>query len=340
MARWSTTYSGAGAITALLFGMFHHFPIGVLLLGTTGVVLLPICNNKHVVHSFSTGLPSYPRAMHRQQSEISSRSSHSKTDAWKSRLDARSDTTTDKDDNDRSIEKKKNIQSGQHKHENVTPSTSNRRRFVGSSLAAATSSSAAATTLLWASNPGVASAKNPKSRTDGYAVQHTDREWAYLLSGAQYNILRKGGTERQKASILHTFTATDHVGKYACAGCGTALFASDSKFSSGTGWPSFAKALDAVEEEAMNPISATLGGKEVRCGTCGGHLGDLFNDGWVYVGTQAFETGNRYCIDGTALVFKPASGGDGEDIYGDIPPPNKVINYESSMFRDNSINSQ
>jgi len=339
MARRSTPYSTAGAITALLFGMFHHFPIGVLLLGTTGVVLLPIRNNGNVVHSFSTSLPKHPRALHNQQSESSSSSSKSKSHAWKkgkSRLDARSDAITDKDDD----ETKKDTQSGQHNHKISAVSTpSNRRRFVGSSLAAATSSSAAAVTI-WASNPGVASAKNPKSRTDGYAVQHTEREWAYLLSGAQYNILRKGGTERQKSSILNTFTAADHVGNYVCAGCGSALFASDSKFSSGTGWPSYAKALDAVEEEQMNPISATLGGKEVRCGTCGGHLGDLFNDGWVYVGTPAFETGSRYCIDGAALVFKPTSGGEGEDIYGDIPPSNKVINYESSMFRDNSINSR
>ena len=212
----------------------------------------------------------------------------------------------------------------------------NRRMFFRDGGIAASTSAASA--LGWASTPLAAAAKTPKSRTEGYAVQHTEREWAYLLSGAQYNILRRGGTERQKSSILNTFTASDNVGSYVCAACQTSLFDSKDKFSSGTGWPSFARALEGVEEEQMDPISATLGGREVRCATCGGHLGDLFNDGWVYLGTQAFETGNRYCIDGGALIFKPADGS--EDIYGDLPPPNKVINYESPLFRDSSINSR
>ena len=125
---------------------------------------------------------------------------------------------------------------------------------------------------------------------------------------------------------------------YVCAGCQTPLFESSAKFNSRTGWPSFAKALEGVEEEELDAFRATLAGREVRCATCGGHLGDLFNDGWIYAGTQAFETGNRYCIDGGALIFKPSDGG--EDVYGDSPPPNKVINYEPSIFRDNSINSR
>jgi len=200
-----------------------------------------------------------------------------------------------------------------------------------------TTTAAASSAFLWGPSP--ASANNPKSRTEGYAVQRTEREWAYILSGPQYNILRKGGTERQKSSILNTFTAEQNVGTYVCAACPEALFASTDKFNSGTGWPSFAKALPGVEAEQANPIAATLGGREVRCGTCGGHLGDLFNDGWVYVGTSAFETGNRYCIDGAALIFKPADESK-SDVYGDQPPPNKVINYEPAMFRDNSINSR
>ncbi len=158
-------------------------------------------------------------------------------------------------------------------------------------------------------------------------------EWCmqYILSGAQYNILRKGGTERQKSSILNTFTNAN-VGIYTCAGCNTPLFSSADKFSSGTGWPSFSTALEGVEEEELDPIRATLDGKEVRCATCGGHLGDLFNDGWIYRGTSAAKMGKRYCIDGAALIFKPEGGG--EDVFGDIPPPNKVIKYEQSMYRD------
>jgi len=153
----------------------------------------------------------------------------------------------------------------------------------------------------------------------------------YILSGAQYNILRKGGTERQKSSILYTYT-TENVGTYVCAGCNTPLFSSADKFSSGTGWPSFSTALSGVEEEVLDPILATLDGKEVRCSICGGHLGDLFNDGWIYRGTSAARTGKRYCIDGAALIFKPEGGG--EDVFGDMPPPNRVIRYEQSLYRD------
>ena len=162
---------------------------------------------------------------------------------------------------------------------------------------------------------------------------NSDVSWCmqYILSGAQYNILRKGGTERQKSSILNTFT-TANVGIYTCAGCNTPLFSSADKFSSGTGWPSFSTALEGVEEEELDPIRATLDGKEVRCATCGGHLGDLFNDGWIYRGTSAAKTGKRYCIDGAALIFKPEGGG--EDVFGDMPPPNKVIKYEQSLYRD------
>lgn len=175
-------------------------------------------------------------------------------------------------------------------------------------------------------------AQAAKSRTDGYSVQHTDREWAYLLSGPQYNILRQGGTERQKSSILNTFDEKN-VGTYSCAGCDTPLFSSTDKFSSGTGWPSFATALEGVEEEALDPVRATLGGREVRCRTCGGHLGDLFNDGWVYQGTAAAKTGKRYCIDGAALLFKPVNGSEEDLVFGDTPPPNKVIQYEPSLYR-------
>jgi peptide-methionine (R)-S-oxide reductase len=171
---------------------------------------------------------------------------------------------------------------------------------------------------------------NVKSRSDGYAVQHTEREWAYLLGGAQYNILRQGGTERQRSSILNTFTS-ENVGTYVCAGCDTPLFSSKDKFPSGTGWPSFAATLETVEEEELDPVQSRLAGREVRCRSCGGHLGDKFYDGWVYVGTSAAKTGKRYCIDGAALIFKSVNGG--EDVFGDMPPPNKAIQYEEPLYR-------
>lgn len=191
---------------------------------------------------------------------------------------------------------------------------------------------ATTTTTTTATNAQAAS--NTVNRSDGYTVQHTDREWSYMLSGAQYNVLRQGGTERQKSSILNTFTSTANVGTYVCAGCNTPLFQSADKFSSNTGWPSFASGLVSVETEDLDPFRATLDGREVRCGTCGGHLGDVFNDGWLFVGTRAAKTGQRFCIDGAALIYKPADTDSGEDVYGDTPPPNKVINYEAAMYRN------
>lgn len=200
-----------------------------------------------------------------------------------------------------------------------------RRQILKQALFVGTLSTTTATTAQ------VAFADSTKSRTDGYAVQHNEEEWSNILSRAQYNILRKGGTERQKSSVLNTFSS-DKVGAYVCAGCNTPLFMSDAKFPSGTGWPSFATALSNVEEEQVNPIQARLDGREVRCGTCGGHLGDLFNDGWLYAGTQASKTGRRYCIDGAALIFKPQNGG--EDVIGYVPPPSKDIQYQPSLYRE------
>jgi len=178
------------------------------------------------------------------------------------------------------------------------------------------SSAAAAAVML--NFPENSNAMNAKGRTEGYAIQHTEREWAYLLSGQQYNILRQGGTERQNSSILE---GEDRKGEFRCAGCNTPLFASSAKFHSGTGWPSFATPLEGVETENVNPVQAGLLGAETRCGTCGGHLGDVFSDGILYVNTPAFVSGKRYCIDGAALIFKPADGGD--DVFGDMTPPAK-----------------
>jgi peptide-methionine (R)-S-oxide reductase len=145
-----------------------------------------------------------------------------------------------------------------------------------------------------------------QSRTEGYSVQKSESEWKEQLSPLQYNVLREGGTERPGWSILET---EKRPGTYECVACGTPLFESTTKFSSGTGWPSFADILQGVEVEQVDPITASIAGAESRCGTCGGHLGDLFRDGFLYQGTPAAETGKRYCIDGAALLFKPAGGG-------------------------------
>lgn len=159
-------------------------------------------------------------------------------------------------------------------------------------------------------------ASNSKSRSEGYQVQKSDEEWRSLLTTRQYDILRNGGTERQYSSVLE---AEERSGTYQCAGCGTPLFVSNAKFHSGTGWPSFASALPGgVEVEKVNILQAKMGGAELRCKTCGGHLGDVFQDGFIFVGTPAAQTGKRLCIDGAALIFKPS--GDGAEVVGDQIP--------------------
>jgi peptide-methionine (R)-S-oxide reductase len=169
-------------------------------------------------------------------------------------------------------------------------------------------------------------AGKPKSRTEGYPLQKTPEEWKSKLTERQYDILRNGGTERPYTSILE---GEDRPGTFYCAGCGTGLFDSKEKFHSGTGWPSFAAASETgVQVEKVGALQASLGGgAELRCATCGGHLGDVFNDGFLFVGTPAAQSGKRFCIDGAALVFRPKDGGD--EVIGDRTPTRKqiVISY-------------
>lgn len=158
-----------------------------------------------------------------------------------------------------------------------------------------------------------------KSRTEGYDVQKSEDEWKQQLSPIQYQILRKGGTEKPGYSILNE---EKREGTFECVACGTPLFSSKDKFNSGTGWPSFARPLEGVEIEEINPVSAALGtGAELRCKTCGGHLGDVFKDGKIFIGTEAFQTGERYCIDGVALRFLPTDGSS--PLLGDLPLRNR-----------------
>jgi len=184
-----------------------------------------------------------------------------------------------------------------------------------------------ATGLLAFTQTAAYAASPPKSRTDGYKVQRSEREWAYVLSGQQYNILRQGGTERPYSSILE---GEDRPGVFVCAGCDTPLFDSAQKFHSGTGWPSFAASIDDnVEVENVNPVQLSLGGAELRCSTCGGHLGDVFMDGFLFVNTPAAKSGKRFCIDGAALIFKPSDGS--ENIFGDTPPPRQTNELPSFL---------
>jgi peptide-methionine (R)-S-oxide reductase len=131
-------------------------------------------------------------------------------------------------------------------------------------------------------------------------VTRSEAEWRQSLSPEQYRILREHGTER---AFSHPLNDEKREGVFRCAGCGEALFDSRSKFNSGTGWPSFAAPLSAaaVEEKADN--SWFMRRTEVLCASCGGHLGHVFNDG-------PKPTGLRYCMNGTALDFRPTTTED------------------------------
>ncbi len=128
--------------------------------------------------------------------------------------------------------------------------------------------------------------------TERFAVTHTDQEWRRLLSPEAYEVLRQQGTEAPGSSPLdHQFSA----GRYDCAGCASPLFASRTKFDSGTGWPSFYQPVEhAVSTESDS--SLMMERTEVHCARCGSHLGHVFDDG-------PKPTGLRYCMNGVALTF-------------------------------------
>ena len=117
-------------------------------------------------------------------------------------------------------------------------------------------------------------------------------EWRRKLSPAQYRVLREHGTERAGSSPLDK---EYDAGIYHCAGCGQPLFGSDTKFNSGTGWPSFSAPVEQAVE-TQTDRSLFMARTEVHCSRCGGHLGHVFEDG-------PQPTGLRYCMNGAALDF-------------------------------------
>jgi peptide-methionine (R)-S-oxide reductase len=123
----------------------------------------------------------------------------------------------------------------------------------------------------------------------------TDDHWQQKLSPEQYRVLRCHGTERPGTSPLND---EKRAGTFRCAGCGQPLFASGTKFDSGTGWPSFSAPLGPGAVGTSADRSWLMARTEVHCSSCGGHLGHVFDDGPA-------PTGLRYCINGVSLEFEP-----------------------------------
>lgn len=131
--------------------------------------------------------------------------------------------------------------------------------------------------------------------TEEFEIMRSEAEWRKRLSAKAYNVLREEGTERAFTSPLND---EHRKGVFACAGCDLPLYSSETKYESGTGWPSFWKPLpNAIGTREDNTLFSRR--TEVHCRRCGGHLGHVFNDG-------PKPTGKRYCMNGVAMKFIPA----------------------------------
>ena len=130
-----------------------------------------------------------------------------------------------------------------------------------------------------------------------YPVQKTDEQWRAELSAEEYAVLRRAGTERP---WVGEYTDTKTLGTYSCRACGEELFTSEAKFDSHCGWPSFYEPKEGDKVELLEDRTLGMTRVEVRCASCGSHLGHVFDD------APQTPTGDRYCINSVSIRLSPA----------------------------------
>jgi peptide-methionine (R)-S-oxide reductase len=146
---------------------------------------------------------------------------------------------------------------------------------------------------------GIFTRKSARHEDDAYEVAKSDQEWRAQLPPDRYTVLRRAGTEPAwSGELLHVHGE----GVFRCAGCGAELFDTDAKFESGTGWPSFDRAVSAGTVTERTDRSFGVRRTEILCARCGGHLGHVFPDGPT-------DTGLRYCVNSLSLTYDPETEG-------------------------------